>query len=126
MAGLQTGISVVPATFWTVPSLASAAATTAEITGGRFTLGVGSGDIHDLAQRRLLGLQDVSPLALARDYLATLRAMLAGQESTYDGPTVRLDRFKLEFDLAEDARSSSGRSGPTCCGWPARRPTASG
>src|SRR5215212_4366637 len=55
--GLQTGISVVPATFWTVPSLASAAATTAEITDGRFTLGVGSGDVHDLSQRRLLGLQ---------------------------------------------------------------------
>jgi alkanesulfonate monooxygenase SsuD/methylene tetrahydromethanopterin reductase-like flavin-dependent oxidoreductase (luciferase family) len=96
--GLQTGISVVPATFWTVPSLASAAATTAEITGGRFTLGVGSGDIHDLAQRRLLGLRDVKPLDLARDYLTTLRSILSGQETTYDGPTVQLDRFKLEFD----------------------------
>jgi alkanesulfonate monooxygenase SsuD/methylene tetrahydromethanopterin reductase-like flavin-dependent oxidoreductase (luciferase family) len=97
--GLRTGISVVPATFWTVPSLASAAATTAEITGGRFTLGVGSGDIHDLAQRRLLGLQEVSPLALARDYLVTLRSLLAGQEVTYDGPTVRLNRLKLEFSF---------------------------
>jgi alkanesulfonate monooxygenase SsuD/methylene tetrahydromethanopterin reductase-like flavin-dependent oxidoreductase (luciferase family) len=94
--GLQTGISVVPATFWTVPSLASAAATTAEITGGKFTLGVGSGDVHDLSQRRLLGLQAASPLALARDYLVTLRALLAGQEVTYDGPTVRLERLKLE------------------------------
>jgi alkanesulfonate monooxygenase SsuD/methylene tetrahydromethanopterin reductase-like flavin-dependent oxidoreductase (luciferase family) len=96
--GLQTGISVVPATFWTVPSLASAAATTGEITGGRFTLGVGSGDIHDLAQRRLLGLREVSPLALARDYLVTLRSILTGRETTYDGPTVQLDRFTLEFD----------------------------
>jgi alkanesulfonate monooxygenase SsuD/methylene tetrahydromethanopterin reductase-like flavin-dependent oxidoreductase (luciferase family) len=95
--GLQTGISVVPATFWTVPSLASAAATTAEITGGRFTLGVGSGDVHDLTQRRLLGLQEARPLALARDYLVTLRALLAGQEVTHDGPTVRLNRLKLEF-----------------------------
>jgi alkanesulfonate monooxygenase SsuD/methylene tetrahydromethanopterin reductase-like flavin-dependent oxidoreductase (luciferase family) len=94
--GLHTGISVVPATFWTVPSLASAAATTAEITGGRFTLGIGSGDIHDLAQRRLLGLQEVGPLSLARDYLVTLRALLAGQMVTYDGPTVKLERLKLE------------------------------
>lgn len=94
--GLRTGISVVPATFWTVPSLASSAATTAEITGGRFTLGVGSGDVHDLAQRRLLGLQEARPLALARDYLVTLRALLAGEEVTYDGPTVRLERLKLE------------------------------
>ncbi|MGE3273391.1 MAG: LLM class flavin-dependent oxidoreductase [Chloroflexota bacterium] len=97
--GLKTGISVVPATFWTVPSLSSAAATTADVTGGRFTLGVGSGDIHDLAQRRLLGLQEVSPLKLARDYLVTLRALLAGEEVTYDGPTVQLERYKLEFDF---------------------------
>jgi alkanesulfonate monooxygenase SsuD/methylene tetrahydromethanopterin reductase-like flavin-dependent oxidoreductase (luciferase family) len=97
--GLQTGISVVPATFWTVPSLASAAATTAEITGGRFTLGVGSGDIHDLSQRRLLGLQEARPLALARDYLITLRALLAGERVTYDGPTVRLYELKLELDF---------------------------
>jgi alkanesulfonate monooxygenase SsuD/methylene tetrahydromethanopterin reductase-like flavin-dependent oxidoreductase (luciferase family) len=101
--GLQTGISVVPATFWTVPSLASAAATTAEITGGRFTLGVGSGDLHDLSQRRLLGLQPASPLALARDYLVTLRALLAGQEVTHDGPTVQLDRLKLEFAFPKTA-----------------------
>jgi alkanesulfonate monooxygenase SsuD/methylene tetrahydromethanopterin reductase-like flavin-dependent oxidoreductase (luciferase family) len=97
--GLQTGISVVPATFWTVPSLASAAATTAEITGGRFTLGIGSGDIHDLSQRRLLGLQEARPLALARDYLVTLRALLSGEEVTYDGPTVRLHRVKLEVSM---------------------------
>jgi len=97
--GLQTGISVVPATFWTVPSLASAAATTAEITGGRFTLGVGSGDIHDLSQRRLLGLQEARPLALARDYLITLRALLAGERVTYDGPTVRLNELKLELEF---------------------------
>lgn len=97
--GLQTGISVVPATFWTVPSLASAAATTAEITGGRFTLGVGSGDIHDLSQRRLLGLQEARPLALARDYLITLRALLAGERVTYDGSTVRLNELKLELEF---------------------------
>jgi alkanesulfonate monooxygenase SsuD/methylene tetrahydromethanopterin reductase-like flavin-dependent oxidoreductase (luciferase family) len=82
-----------------VPSLASAAATTAEITGGRFTLGIGSGDIHDLSQRRLLGLQAARPLALARDYLVTLRALLSGEEVTYDGPTVRLHRLKLEVSM---------------------------
>ena len=97
--GLKTGISVVPATFWTVPSLASAAATTADVTGGRFTLGVGSGDVHDLSQRRLLGLREAKPLALARDYLTTLRALLAGERVTYDGPTVRLHELKLEFEF---------------------------
>jgi alkanesulfonate monooxygenase SsuD/methylene tetrahydromethanopterin reductase-like flavin-dependent oxidoreductase (luciferase family) len=97
--GLQTGIAVVPATFWTVPSLASAAATTAEITGGRFTLGIGSGDVHDLAQRRLLGLAEARPLALARDYLVTLRALLADERVTYEGPTVKLDGLKLEFSM---------------------------
>ena len=47
----------------------------------------------------MLGLQEARPLALARDYLVTLRALLAGQEVTYDGPTVRLDRLKLEVNF---------------------------
>ena len=75
--GLATGISVVPVPLWTAPALATAAATLGELTEGRFTLGVGSGSIHDLAYRRSLGLPDWAPLPLMRDYLLTLRGLLA-------------------------------------------------
>ena len=41
--GLKTGISVIPVPYWNAASLASNAATVGEISGGRFTLGIGSG-----------------------------------------------------------------------------------
>ncbi len=88
--GLATGISVVPVPLWTAPALATAAATLGELTGGRFTLGVGSGSIHSAAYRERLGVPDWPPLALMRDYLLTLRPLLAGERVDHTGPAVRL------------------------------------
>src|SRR5438105_2627598 len=45
--GLTTGTSVTTAPFWTPVSLAAQAATAAELTDGRFVLGIGSGGAHD-------------------------------------------------------------------------------
>jgi alkanesulfonate monooxygenase SsuD/methylene tetrahydromethanopterin reductase-like flavin-dependent oxidoreductase (luciferase family) len=95
--GLRTGISVVPVPLWSVPSLASEAATVGEITGGRFTLGVGSGSIHNPAYRRTLGLPDLKPLGTMRDYLVTLRALLAGETVDYEGAAVTLRGFSLSI-----------------------------
>ncbi len=94
-AGLTTGISVVPVPMWTVPALATVTAGLADLTGGRFILGVGSGSIHDPDYRRSLGLANVSPIALMRDYLVTLRALLAGQAVTHEGPAVTLRNVRL-------------------------------
>ena len=44
--GIGTGVSVVPVGYWSVPALASSAATVGEISGGKFVLGVGSGSLH--------------------------------------------------------------------------------
>ena len=93
--GLATGISVVPVPIWTAPALATAAATLGELTEGRFTLGVGSGSIHNPAYRRGFGLPDWAPLPLMRDYLHTLRALLAGERVDYEGPVVRLHSVSL-------------------------------
>jgi alkanesulfonate monooxygenase SsuD/methylene tetrahydromethanopterin reductase-like flavin-dependent oxidoreductase (luciferase family) len=38
--GIGTGVSVIPVGYWSVPALASCAATVGEISGGRFVLGV--------------------------------------------------------------------------------------
>ena len=88
--GLTTGISVVPVPIWSAPALATAAATLGELTGGRFILGVGSGSIHDANYRHSLGLPDWKPLPLMRDFLVTLRGLLAGERVEYEGPTVAL------------------------------------
>src|SRR5947207_263421 len=76
--GLTTGISVVPVPIWSAPALATAAGTLGELTGGRFILGVGSGSIHSEEYRRSLGLPNYPPVAMMRDYLVTLRGLLAG------------------------------------------------
>lgn len=93
--GLLTGISVVPVPIWSAPALATAAATLGELTGERFVLGVGSGSIHSPAYRHSLGLPDWPSIALMRDFLVTLRALLAGERVDYDGPAVRLHGISL-------------------------------
>ncbi len=52
----QTGISVVPVPIWQVSSLASVAATTGQLTGSRFSLGIGTGSITSEPYRASLGL----------------------------------------------------------------------
>src|SRR5919205_128804 len=88
--GLATGISVVPVPLWSVPALATAAATLGEVTDGRFSLGLGTGAIHSPAYRHTFGLPAWAPLPLMRDYLVTVRALLAGERVDYAGPVVRL------------------------------------
>jgi alkanesulfonate monooxygenase SsuD/methylene tetrahydromethanopterin reductase-like flavin-dependent oxidoreductase (luciferase family) len=84
--GLRTGISVVPAArMWTPPGLAAQAATLAQLSGGRFVLGLGTGGYGPqfLAS---LGLAD-RPIALMREYVTAVRGLLAGHEVTA-GPLI--------------------------------------
>lgn len=84
--GIGTGVSVVPVGYWSPASLASAAATVGEIAGGKFTLGVGAGQLHDAAFRRSIGMDDtVRPIGAMREWLTTVRALLAGDTVDHDG-----------------------------------------
>ena len=93
--GIGTGISVVPVPLWGPISLASAAASVAELSGGRFMLGVGSGGIHGAGYARTYGLQTQPPIALMRDWLRTLRALLDGQTVEYEGKTLALHGARI-------------------------------
>ena len=95
--GLETGISVVPVPIWSVPALATAAGTVGELSGGRFILGVGSGSIHNAGYRRAYGLPEWKPIAMMRDYLVTLRTLLAGERVDYEGTAVNLHGVQLGF-----------------------------
>ena len=95
--GITTGISVVPAPQWTAATLAAAAATVADITGGRFVLGIGAGSIYSADYRHTYGMPELPPLAVMRDYLATLRGLLAGQMVEHEGPAVTLRGLRLTF-----------------------------
>ncbi len=86
---LWTGISVVPAArMWGPLALAAQAATVGQRSDGRFVLGLGTGG-YGPGFWASVGLPD-RPIAVMRDYLTTVRALLAGETVTYEGPALRL------------------------------------
>ena len=78
---LRTGISVVPAVrMWTPPGLAAQAATLAQLSSGRFVLGLGTGG-YGPGFWASVGLPN-RPIAVMREYVTQVRALLAGQTVT--------------------------------------------
>lgn len=91
---LRTGISVVPvARMWTVRALAVQAATVAQLSGGRFVVGLGTGG-YGPDFWSSIGLPN-RPIAVMRDYVSTLRRLLAGETVTYAGPAITLEDASL-------------------------------
>jgi alkanesulfonate monooxygenase SsuD/methylene tetrahydromethanopterin reductase-like flavin-dependent oxidoreductase (luciferase family) len=88
--GLTTGIAVCPVLYRTPVAFAMSAGTMSELTGGRFILGVGSGNAYRRGGREALGLPKLSALSLMRDYLTTIRALVAGEVVDYEGAVVTL------------------------------------
>src|SRR3984957_4255707 len=78
---LRTGISVVPAArMWTPLSLALQAATLAQLSSGRFVLGLGAGG-YGPDFWASVGLPN-RPIAVMREYVTQVRALLAGEQGT--------------------------------------------
>ena len=78
---LRTGISVVPAArMWTPLGLAAQAATLAQLSGGRFVLGVGTGG-YGPGFWASAGLPN-RPIAVMREYVTAIRGLLAGEQVT--------------------------------------------
>ena len=65
---------------WTPPGLAAQAATLAQLSGGRFVLGLGTGG-YGPGFWASVGVAD-RPIAVMRAYLTQVRALLAGQTVT--------------------------------------------
>ena len=129
---LRSGISVVPAArMWTPPSLAVQAATLAQLSAGRFVLGLGTGG-YGPGFWASVGLPD-RPIAVMREYVTEVRALLAGQQVTAEP-----DRHRAGLVRAPPGGRSPPRSGwracrrhrctwprsaRRCCGSPVRPPT---
>jgi 5,10-methylenetetrahydromethanopterin reductase len=91
--GPQVGIAIVPVTAWPSPvALATTAATTAELTGGRFILGLGVG--HP-TERAPTNIPEIRPVPLAREHLTVLRRLLAGERVDHDGTYVQLRHTEI-------------------------------
>jgi alkanesulfonate monooxygenase SsuD/methylene tetrahydromethanopterin reductase-like flavin-dependent oxidoreductase (luciferase family) len=80
---LRTGISVVPAArMWTPLGLAAQTATLAQLSSGRFVLGVGTGG-YGPGFWASVGLPN-RPIAVMREYVTQVRALLAGEAVAAD------------------------------------------
>jgi alkanesulfonate monooxygenase SsuD/methylene tetrahydromethanopterin reductase-like flavin-dependent oxidoreductase (luciferase family) len=78
---LRAGISVVPAArMWTPLGLAAQAATLAQLSGGRFVLGIGTGG-YGPGFWASAGLPN-RPIAVMREYVTAIRGLLAGEQVT--------------------------------------------
>ena len=108
---LSTGISVVPVAMYSAPVLAMQAASVADLSKGRFILGIGAGSAFYEGSQRNLGMETYPPIALMRDYLVTLRTLLAGEQVDYDGPIVKLHGVRLGIK-APDVPVYLGALGP--------------
>ena len=93
--GLSTGISVSPVPLRTPISIAMSGGTLSALTGGRFILGIGAGGIYQPAGRRPFALPRASALAVMREYVTAVRALVSGENVTYDGATVKLRGVRL-------------------------------
>ena len=84
---LRTGISVVPAPrMWTPLGLATQAATVAQLSEGKFVLGIGTGG-YGPGFWASLGLPD-RPIGVMREYLTQVRGLLSGERVTA-GPIIK-------------------------------------
>ena len=93
--GLRVGTSVIPFPGWSVPTLASEAASLNEVTGGKFNLGIGLGSYPSPGMIRQYGLPSVPAVRYSREYLTTLRCLFQGQKVAFDGEAVRLHDVQL-------------------------------
>src|SRR5205823_10721913 len=90
------GVGVVPIYPRPPVAMAQAALTLSEITGGRFTLGIGVS--HRATMEAMLGLALDAPLAVMREYVAVLRGAL-GAGADFEGR-----HFRVRWSLALPGR----------------------
>ncbi|MBM3140593.1 MAG: LLM class flavin-dependent oxidoreductase [Chloroflexi bacterium] len=93
--GLVTGIGVSNVAYRSPTAFAISAGTLGALTGGRFVLGIGSGRTYSASLRRALGLGGRSALVIMREYLVTMRALLAGETVDHEGDAVTLRGVQL-------------------------------
>ena len=117
--GVTTGISVSPVMYRTPMAFAMTGGTVSDISGGKFIMGIGSGGSYRPRARQALGLPNLSTLALMRDYLATIRPLVAGESVDYQGDVVTLRaRAPRNRPTAQNARVSwlPGTADAAACG----------
>ena len=79
----------------TAPTIAMAASTVADISGGRFILGLGSS--HKAQVEPEHGVVYGKPLTRTRETVAIVRALLRESRVSFGGETIRIENFDLWY-----------------------------
>jgi len=110
--GLDTGIAVSPVMYRSPVAFAMSGGTLSQMTGGRFHMGIGTGGVYRPRTRRTMGMPRVSALAMMRDYLITVRGLVAGEQADYQGDVVTLRGVKLGIEPPPRTPVYLGALGP--------------
>ena len=110
--GLATGIAVSPVMYRSPVAFAMSGGTLSQLTGGRFFMGIGSGGAYRPRTRQSMGLPRLSALSMMRDYLNTVKALVAGEQTDYQGDVVTLRGIKLDIDPPPQTPVYLGALGP--------------
>jgi F420-dependent oxidoreductase-like protein len=89
--GIGFGTAVVPTYPRHPVMLASQALTVQDVSGGRLTLGIGLS--HQMVIENVFGLSFDKPARHMREYLEILVPLLAGEQVTFAGETLRVSTF---------------------------------
>lgn len=106
---IRVGLGIAPAAVRNVAYLAMEVATLARMHPGRFHMGVGHGLPGWLSQ---VGSRPASLMAALEEVTVALLRLLDGEEVTFDGSHVRLDRVRLAHPPATRPPVSLGVRGP--------------
>ncbi|HSG90133.1 MAG TPA: LLM class F420-dependent oxidoreductase [Pseudomonadales bacterium] len=89
---VRIGVAVTPVFTRTPASLASAVRVLAEVSEGRFVLGVGASSATIVEDWH--GVEFVRPLTRVKETVALLRTMLAGEKTDFEGRTLRSHGYR--------------------------------
>ena len=96
---IEIGTAIVPIYNRTPAVLAMSAATLADLSEGRFKLGLGTSS-HAITEQ-WNGVPLEKPLARTRETVAVLRQALAGEKTDFEGETLRSRGFRLGLRTTE-------------------------
>src|SRR5437763_9022619 len=89
------GTSIISVFVRTAPTIAMAAYTVADISGGRFILGLGSS--HKVQVEPEHGIAYGKPLTRTRETIAIIRELIRKDRVRFEGETIRIQNFELWY-----------------------------
>jgi probable F420-dependent oxidoreductase len=92
---IRLGTSISSVFVRSAPTIAMAASTVADLSGGRFVLGLGSSHKAQVGPEH--GMEYTKPLTRTRETVALVRALLQDGRVKFDGQAIRIENFELWY-----------------------------